>query len=115
MKEELGKLLSDEKNIREFGNMKVMAIFRKEKGSMIVGGKVESGKLTKNVLARVMRDGVNMGHGKILECKVGQAAVKEAGVGIECGVKFEGSTRIEQGDVLEFYTEETKAREIQFK
>ncbi|MBI2436288.1 MAG: translation initiation factor IF-2 [Candidatus Magasanikbacteria bacterium] len=115
VKEELGKLLSDEKNIREFGNMKVMAIFRKEKGSMIVGGKVESGKLTKNVLARVMRDGVNMGHGKILECKVGQAAVKEAGVGIECGVKFEGSTRIEQGDVLEFYTEETKAREIQFK
>ncbi|MBT3948492.1 hypothetical protein HOF40_00200, partial [Candidatus Parcubacteria bacterium] len=115
IKEELGKMLSDEKIITELGIMKILAIFLKEKGSMIVGGKVEDGKAMKNVLARVKREGVNMGKGKVTDCKVGQASVKEAIQGTECGVKFEGSVKIEEGDVLEFYTEETKAREIIFK
>jgi len=115
VKEKLGKLLSDEKIITEIGKMKVQAIFRKEKGSMIVGGKVEQGKVIKNVLVRVKREGVDMGKGKIVECKVGQGAVKEASQGTECGIKFEGSVKIEEGDLLEFYTEETKAREIEFK
>jgi len=115
VKEELGKLLSDEKIITELGILKVLAIFRKEKGSMIIGGRVESGKIHKNVLARVKREGVNMGVGKITECKVGQAVVKEVAQGVECGLKFEGSLRIEEGDVLELYTEETKAREIIFE
>ncbi len=112
VKEELGKLLSDEKIVTDVGTMDVMAIFLKEKSSMIVGGKVTSGKAMKNVIARVRRDGVDMGTGKILDCKVGQASVKEATEGTECGVKFEGSVKIEEGDKLEFYTEETRAREL---
>ena len=114
VKEELGKLLSDEKIVTEVGVMKVLAIFRKEKDSMIVGGRVESGKALKTSLARVKREGLVMGIGKITDCKVGQASVKEVIKGTECGVKFEGSTRVEVGDVLELYTEETKAREIVF-
>jgi translation initiation factor IF-2 len=115
VKEELGKMLSDEKIITEFGRMKIMAIFRKDKGSMIVGGKIEDGKLLKGTLARVKRNGVIMGKGKITLCKVGQAEVKEVNEGTECGISFEGSTKIEVGDILEFYTEETKAREIIFE
>ncbi len=112
VKEELGKLLSDEKIVTERGSMDVIAIFLKEKGSMIVGGKVTSGKASKNVLVRIKRNGVNMGSGKISECKVGQASVKEAIEGTECGVKYEGSVKIEEGDTLEFYSEETRAREL---
>jgi len=114
VKEELGRLLSDEKIITELGNMKVAAIFRKEKGAMIVGGKIESGKVTKNVFARVKHEKLDMGNGKITECRLGQSIVKEVHEGMECGVRFEGKTKIEVDDVLEFYTEETKAREIQF-
>jgi len=114
VKEELGRLLSDEKIITEIGNMKVVAIFRKEKGAMIVGGKIETGKVMKNVLARVKHEKLEMGIGKITECRMGQAVSKEVHEGMECGVRFEGKPRIEIGDVLEFYTEETKAREIQF-
>ncbi len=114
VKEELGKLLSDEKIVTEVGVMKVLAIFRKEKDSMIVGGRVEAGKAIKISLARVKREGVVMGVGKITDCKVGQASVKEVTQGTECGVKFEGSVKVEVGDVLELYTEETKAREIVF-
>jgi translation initiation factor IF-2 len=114
VKEELGKLLSDEKIITEVGILKVLAIFRKEKDSMIVGGRVEAGKALKTSRARIKREGVIVGTGKISDCKVGQASVKDVTQGIECGVKFEGGTRIEVGDVLEIYTEETKAREIIF-
>lgn len=114
VKEELGKLLSDEKIITEVGTLKVLAIFRKEKDSMIVGGRVEAGKAVKICLARIKREGLIIGKGKISDCKLGQASVKEVVQGMECGVKFEGNTRIEIGDVLELYTEETKAREIVF-
>ncbi|MFA7315055.1 MAG: hypothetical protein WC025_03990, partial [Candidatus Magasanikbacteria bacterium] len=114
VKEELGRLLSDEKIITEFGIMKVVAIFRKEKGAMIVGGRIESGKVMKNVLARVKREKLDVGNGKITECRLGQSVTKEVHEGMECGVRFEGKSRLEVDDVLEFYTEETKAREIQF-
>src|SRR5690606_21309006 len=100
--------------VTELGKMKVIGIFRKEKGSMIVGGKIEGGKVLKNCLARVKHDGLDMATGKITECRVGQSVEKEVNEGTECGVKFEGKYKIEEGDVLEFYTEETKAREIQF-
>lgn len=115
VKEELGKLLSDEKIVTELGTFKVLAIFRKEKDSMIVGGRVEAGKAVKTSRARVKRDGVVMAVGKITDCKVGAASVKEVVQGTECGLKFEGNMRIEAGDVLELYTEETKAREIIFE
>ncbi len=115
VKEELGKLLSDEKIVTEIGNFKVLAIFRKEKDSMIVGGRVEVGKAVKSSLARVKREGVAISKGKITDCKVGSASVKEVIKGTECGLKFEGGTRIEVGDVLELYSEETKAREIVFE
>ncbi|HRH23856.1 MAG TPA: hypothetical protein PK295_04490, partial [Candidatus Magasanikbacteria bacterium] len=114
VKEELGKLLSDEKIVTEVGTLKVLAIFRKEKDSMIVGGRVEAGKAIKISLARIKREGLVIGKGRISDCKLGQGSVKEVGQGTECGLKFEGTTRIEVGDVLELYTEETKAREIVF-
>ena len=90
------------------------AIFLKEKSSMIVGGKIIIGKAMKNILARVKRDNLDIGVGKIIDCKVGQASVKDVSEGTECGIKFEGKARIEVGDILEFYTEESKAREIIF-
>ncbi len=115
VKEELGKLLSDEKIVTEHGNMKILAIFRKGKGSMIVGGRVESGKVLKGALARVKREGVDMGSGTVKECKIGQSSEKEVAQGTECGITFEGPVRIEEGDVLEIYSEETKARELIFE
>ena len=115
VKEELGKLLSDEKIVTEHGNMKILAIFRRDRGSMIVGGRVESGKVLKGALARVKREGVDMGSGTVKECKIGQSSEKEVAQGTECGITFEGSVRIEEGDVLEIYSEETKARELIFE
>jgi len=115
VKTELEKMLSKEVIVTELGRMKVVAIFRKEKSMMIVGGRVEDGKVVKGSLARVRREDVVMGTGKIVLCKVGQTETKEVTKGTECGVQFEGKTRIEINDVLEIYSEEVKVKKIIFK
>ena len=115
VKAELEKMLSSEKIATEIGKVKVLAIFRTDRGMMTVGGRVMDGKVKINTLARVIREGVNMGSGKIAQCKVGPQDVKEAIEGTECGMRFEGKVKIEVNDVLEIYTEETKARKIVFE
>lgn len=115
VKDQLEKLLENEKIITELGNFKTVAIFRTEKSSMIVGGRVETGKVKRDCLARVKRDGEIIGLGKISKCQSGKQEMKEVPGGSECGITFEGKTKIEIGDVLEFYTEESKVRKIVFQ
>lgn len=114
VKAELEKMLSAEKTVTEIGKVKVLAIFRTDKNAMIVGGKVTEGKVKINTHARVLRENVGMGNGKIAQCKVGPQEVKEAVEGTECGMRFEGKVKIEEGDVLEIYIEDVKARKIVF-
>ncbi len=115
VKEELEKLLDQEKIVTEIGNLKVLAIFRTDKGAMTIGGRVEEGKLKKDCFARVKRNKEIIGTGKIISCQSGAQQVKEVPGGSECGLRFEGKTRIEVDDVLEFYTEESKVRKIVFQ
>jgi len=115
VKEELEKMLDKEKIVTEVGKLKVLAIFRTEKGMMTVGGRIEDGKAIRNCLARVKHSDEIIGIGKIVECQTGKQSVKEVPAGTECGIRFEGKTKIEVDDILEFYTEETKARKIIFQ
>ncbi|MGI6314808.1 MAG: translation initiation factor IF-2 [Patescibacteria group bacterium] len=114
-KDELGKMLSNEKIIHELAKVKVLAIFRTDKGAMTIGGRVEEGKLEKGAKVRIKRNGLMMGEGSISQCKVGQQDMKEVPSGTECGMRFEGKERIEIGDILEIYKEEMKVREIKFE
>jgi translation initiation factor IF-2 len=115
VKDDLEKLLSHEKIVTELGRLKVLAIFRKDKGAMTIGGRVEDGKITKAARIRVKRDGEIIGTGKIADLQTGKQSTKEVASGTECGLRFEGKVKIEEGDVLEAYTEESKARKIIFK
>ncbi len=115
VKEELTKMLSNEKIVKEIGIMKVLAIFRTEKSSMIVGGRVEDGKVRKDCFVRVKRNGEIIGTGKISRCQLAKSESKEIPSGSEGGITFEGKVKIEVDDVLEAYTEESKARALVFK
>ena len=114
VKSELEGMLAKETIVTELGIVKVLAIFRKEKTSMIVGGRVERGKAVKGVLARVKRDGLLISTGKISAVKIGQQEVKDAAEGTECGLMVEIREKIEVGDVIEVYSEEIKTRKIIF-
>lgn len=115
VKEELTKMLSNEKIVHEIGIMKILAVFRTEKSSMIVGGRVEDGKVRKDCLVRVKRNGEIIGTGKVSRCQLAKSESKEIPGGSEGGITFEGKVKIEVGDVLEAYTEESKARALVFK
>src|SRR3989338_5439249 len=111
----LEKLLDVEKIVTEFGTMKVLAVFRTDKRAMKIGGRVESGKAIRNSLVRVKRGGEEVGRGKASTLQIGKQEVKDVAQGTECGVRFEGKGKIEEGDLLEFYTEESKVRKIVFE
>ncbi|MBT4121106.1 MAG: translation initiation factor IF-2 [Candidatus Magasanikbacteria bacterium] len=114
-KEELEKLLSTEKIITELGRLKIIAIFRTDKKAMTVGGRVTEGKITAGVRVRVKRKGELVEVGTVSKCQVGQQNMNEVPAGTECGVRYEGKEKIEEGDLLEFYREESKAKKIVFE
>jgi len=111
-REELEKLLNPELVVTELGNFKIMAIFRTEKGHMIVGGRVEMGKLQKDCKVRVKRNKEIIGKGSLSHLQAGKQEMKEIPEGTECGVQFEGKLRLEEGDILEAYKEEKVVKKL---
>jgi translation initiation factor IF-2 len=61
----------------------------------------------------VLRGEQVVGEGEIVKIQVGKQAVKEVAGGTECGIEFSGKAKIEVGDTLETYHEESKARILQ--
>ncbi len=124
IKKGLTKLLEPEIVRKELGKLKVIAIFRKEKSRMIVGGKVTSGKVENKALADVFRPaslsrsgpaGGNkekIAKGRITQLQHNKKDMPEVEKGKEAGISFEGEPVIEEGDVLEVYREERKKREL---
>jgi translation initiation factor IF-2 len=112
IKEELVKLLNPEKITTELGKIRVIAVFRTEKNSMIVGGRVESGKIVKDARVRVMRNGEAIGAGKLSQLQIAKQVMNEVPEGSECGVTFEGKLKLEMGDILEAYKEEIKEKKL---
>jgi translation initiation factor IF-2 len=90
----------------------VSAIFRTDKSSMIVGGRVESGKIKKEARLRIKRKGDIIGLGRISQLQSGKQSVNELPEGNEGGLQFEGKIKLEVGDVLEAYKEEEKEKKL---
>ncbi len=108
----LTRLLEPEIVREDLGKMKVIAIFRKEKSRMIVGGKVISGRVENRASVNIIRNEEKIGKGRVIQLQCNKKDVPEVEKGKEAGILFEGDTVIEEGDVLELYKEEKKKREI---
>jgi translation initiation factor IF-2 len=96
----------------DHGKVNVLAIFKTGKHDMIVGGRVSEGKIIKGALVEISRNGEIVGKGKIDGLQQNKAVTTEVGKGNECGIVFEGNTRIKEGDTLIAYTEEEKKRTL---
>jgi translation initiation factor IF-2 len=112
VKDELEKMLNPEFITTELGHLKVLAIFRTGKNSMIVGGRVEGGKILKDTKARVKRDGQVIGLGKIMALQSGKQSVSVLPEGNEGGVQYDGKVKIEEGDIIQCYKEEKKEKKL---
>jgi translation initiation factor IF-2 len=114
--EEIKKMLSDLLPVEiirtDTGTLKVLAIFKNGKREMIIGGRVNSGKISKGDSAEVERNGEVIGKGKLSNLQQNKENTQEINQGNECGVTFEGSVKIKEGDRLICYQEETRKRKF---
>ncbi|KKR20450.1 MAG: Translation initiation factor IF-2 [Candidatus Moranbacteria bacterium GW2011_GWA2_39_41] len=96
----------------DFGKMTVLALFKTGKKDMIVGGKVVSGKIAKNCLIEVMRNDAIIGKGKLINLQQNKVDVDEVVKNNECGITFDGETKIKEDDTIVCYTEEVKKKTL---
>ncbi|HCP08528.1 MAG TPA: translation initiation factor IF-2 [Candidatus Moranbacteria bacterium] len=112
IKTRLIEMLPMETERTELGKMKVLAIFKTGKKDMIIGGKVTDGKIVHGSLIDVERNDAVIGKGKLFNLQQNKVNVDEVASGNECGVTFEGETKIKEGDVLISYTEESRKKTL---
>lgn len=113
VKAEMEGMLSSEEIIHEEARGKVLKIFRTEKKKQTVGVQVEDGTVKQELRVRVRRGDDIVGEGSVVTLQVGKGVAKTVPAGSQCGVGFEGNAVIEEGDVLEFYSIESKKKTLQ--
>jgi translation initiation factor IF-2 len=91
------------------GIVEVRAVFRQEKSSAVVGGMVVSGKVHRGALYRLKRNGNVLFEGELASLRRFKDDVKEVAEGFECGLLLEGTNDVQEGDILEFFTKETRS------
>ena len=108
----LSGMLEPEINVIELGKMEVKQIFLNKKSWVIIGCKVKSGKVTKDSIVRVMRDGETLFEAEIESLKHVAEDVTELEKGSECGIRIKTPKPVQEGDVLEVFKIEKKERSL---
>lgn len=93
----------------ELGRITVRETFKVSGVGTIAGAYVNEGKVTRNALVRVVRDGIVLHEGKIASLKRFKEDAREVLTGYECGIGIENFNDLLVGDVIEAYViEEVK-------
>jgi translation initiation factor IF-2 len=106
VKAQLKEIIKPELVREDLGKLEVLALFKKTEKTQVVGGKITSGKVEAGSRCAVLRKEEFITSGRITALQIGKQEVKDAVKGQECGVTFEGQALIEEGDVLDIYTEQ---------
>jgi len=112
IKKQIQELIEPEIKRVDLGKVKVLAIFRTESDSQIIGGKAVEGAVEQNSLIEVMRDKQIIETGKLIKLQSGKQDVSVVEVNQECGIQYKGKPAIKEGDVLQVYKEEKIVKKI---
>ena len=82
-------------------SVEVLETFKISKVGTVAGCIVREGKITRNTLVRVIRDGIVVYSGKLGSLKRFKDDVKEVGTNMECGLNIENYNDIKVGDIIE--------------
>ncbi len=107
--------LSPEVIRTDYGDLKVLAIFKSERDGQIVGGMVTDGKVVKDAMVQINRGGLEEGDGAVVDLQANKRSVAEVNMGSECGLKIKTKTPIQIDDILHFFKEDRKSRKLEFK
>jgi translation initiation factor IF-2 len=93
------------------GQAEVRQLFKVSRLGSIAGSYVLEGKINRNAMIRVIRDGtVVLENGKLDSLKRFKDDVKEVLTGYECGILIENFNDLHEGDIIEAYAMEQVAR-----
>lgn len=117
IRKETEALLEPEVSRKDLGKMKILAIFKIDSKSQIVGGKVTTGSVKRGAFVDVLRNNAKILSGRMTQLQHNKEDVSEVQEGLQCGLKFEAlpgqpSWDIKEGDVLEVYEEEKIQRSL---
>ena len=96
----------------DLGKVKTLVIFLKEKNRQIIGGKVIEGEVKKGALIEILRGQNSVDKGKLVNLQKNKKDVSKIPKGEECGILYEGDTKIEEGDILVIYQEERRKSKL---
>lgn len=85
--------------------VEVREVYRISKVGTVAGAFVTEGKVHRSDKARLIRDGIVVFTGAINALKRYKDDVKEVGANFECGISLVNYNDIQQGDILETFTE----------
>ena len=87
------------------GEVEVREVFKISKVGTVAGAFVTEGKVHRSDKARLVRDGIVIHTGDLNALKRYKDDVKEVASGFECGISFVNFNDIQQGDIIETFTE----------
>jgi translation initiation factor IF-2 len=114
VKAEMSAKLAPEIIETEVGALDVKGVFRATRNEIICGGLVTSGKVFKDLKVRLLRKKEALGEAVVTSVQREKSEVKEVVEGDMCGLNLQTERKInlQIGDKLEFFTRESKARQI---
>ncbi|MDB5176953.1 MAG: infB [Candidatus Saccharibacteria bacterium] len=113
-RQSMEQLLAPEVVETEIGTLKIKAVFRTLKDTVIAGGEVTKGKAVPNALVRVKRGKEQIAEVEVTSVQRQQQEAKEVFEGELCGLNLKTQKKLllEEGDTLEFFSRELVKRTL---
>jgi translation initiation factor IF-2 len=83
------------------GTLKLLRNFSSQKDKHVIGGRVETGKIELNAVVKIIRRGVELGRGRIIELQSQKIKTNVVNEGNECGLMVETKIEMIPTDILE--------------
>ena len=105
LKDAMEGMLSPEMKEEVSGNVEIREVYKISKVGNIAGCMVMSGKIFRDSKIRIIRDGIVVHDGVLTSLKRFKDDVKEVAKGYDCGIQIKNYNDIQEGDVIEAYSE----------
>ncbi|MBQ4569417.1 MAG: translation initiation factor IF-2 [Ruminococcus sp.] len=96
-------MLAPKKREVQLGYAECRNVIKIKSVGTIAGSYVKSGKITRNALVRVVRDGIIIAEDSVASLQRFKDSVKEVAEGYECGIGLERFSDLKEGDIFEAY------------
>jgi translation initiation factor IF-2 len=105
-------MLAPELLTESVGVAEVRELFRVSRIGTIAGCHVTSGRMRRNAMVHVVRDGAQVYEGRILTLRRFKDDVNEVESGFECGIRVENFNDLKQGDNIEAFETKEVAKKL---